>query len=99
MLTSSVLLAMVTTPLATPESSPTKALSERERQVAIGIALGKTVSDIAKELNVSVKSVSTYRTRLCRKLDLQSGPGHRRETNDDISDYTVQQYWVEARPL
>lgn len=47
-------------------------LSEREFQVLHKLATGKSVTDIAEELFISVKSVSTYRSRLLTKLNLKS---------------------------
>jgi DNA-binding NarL/FixJ family response regulator len=47
-------------------------LSDREYLVMTMIASGKTVTDIAMELSLSVKTVSTYRTRILRKLDLKN---------------------------
>ena len=47
-------------------------LSDREFTVMRGIAGGESITQIAKELNLSAKTVSTYRTRLLIKLNLQS---------------------------
>jgi two-component system, NarL family, invasion response regulator UvrY len=47
-------------------------LSDREMQVLQQIASGKTVSDIADELSLSVNTISTYRTRLLEKLALNN---------------------------
>lgn len=49
-----------------------EALSEREFQVLLLIASGKTVSDIAVELALSVKTVSTYRARILEKMGLKN---------------------------
>lgn len=54
------------------EAPPHEALSEREFQVFLHLARGDSVSDIAAELNLSVKTVSTYRSRLLEKLGLAS---------------------------
>lgn len=51
---------------------PHRVLSEREYQVMLLLARGKTVGEIAAELNLSVKTISTYRARLLEKLDLDS---------------------------
>lgn len=52
---------------------PTHAqLSERELEVFLQLAQGASVSDIAAALNLSVKTVSTYRSRLLEKLSLSS---------------------------
>jgi two-component system, NarL family, invasion response regulator UvrY len=45
-------------------------LSDREMQVLQKIASGKTVSEIATEISLSVNTISTYRTRLLEKLSL-----------------------------
>lgn len=47
-------------------------LSNREYQVMLHIASGKTVTEIAEVLNLSVKTVSTYRTRILEKLHLEN---------------------------
>lgn len=47
-------------------------LSEREFQVLCKLAAGTSVSEIADELFISVKTVSTYRSRLLEKLRLKS---------------------------
>jgi DNA-binding NarL/FixJ family response regulator len=50
--------------------APTERLSNREYQVMRLLANGKTVSEIAAELSLSVKTVSTYRARILDKLKL-----------------------------
>jgi DNA-binding NarL/FixJ family response regulator len=47
-------------------------LSDREYQVLLLIASGKTISDIAEGLSLSIKTVSTYRTRVLAKLNLKN---------------------------
>ena len=47
-------------------------LSDREFQVLVMIASGKTVSGIAKELSLSVKTISNFRTRALRKMGMTS---------------------------
>jgi two-component system, NarL family, invasion response regulator UvrY len=56
-------------------------LSEREFQVLCKLAAGRAVSDIAGELCLSVKTVSTYRTRVLEKMHL--------ETNADLTTYAL----------
>lgn len=46
-------------------------LSDREMQVLQLIATGKTVSEIAEEISLSVNTISTYRARILEKLGLQ----------------------------
>jgi DNA-binding NarL/FixJ family response regulator len=45
-------------------------LSTREFQIFVQLAAGKTVTDIGNELFLSVKTVSTYRTRILEKMNL-----------------------------
>jgi two-component system, NarL family, invasion response regulator UvrY len=56
-------------------------LSQREFQVFIKLAEGETAGEIADELSLSVKTVSTYRTRLMEKMGLGS--------NSDLTYYAV----------
>lgn len=51
-------------------TAPHALLSDREFQVFRFIAGGKTVSDIAKQLSLSVKTISTHKTRIMRKMGL-----------------------------
>jgi DNA-binding NarL/FixJ family response regulator len=55
----------------TPDA-PTESLSDREYQVMRFLAAGKTISEIAAELSLSPKTVSTYRSRILEKLDLRN---------------------------
>lgn len=57
-------------------------LSEREFQVLKLIAAGRGIAQIGDELKLSVKTVSTYRTRLLLKMKLK--------TNADLVRYAVQ---------
>jgi two-component system response regulator NreC len=54
------------------ESSRWDTLSEREREVLRQVALGYTSAEIAEQLNLSVKTVETYRARGMEKLGLTS---------------------------
>ena len=56
-------------------------LSEREFQVFLKLAKGETAGEIAQALSLSVKTVSTYRTRLMEKMGLQS--------NSDLTYYAL----------
>lgn len=51
---------------------PVDVLSERELQVLRMLASGKTPTAIAAELHLSIKTVSTYRTRVLEKLNLRT---------------------------
>ena len=54
------------------EAPPHDTLSDREYQTLTMIASGKTVGMIAKELSLSVKTVSEYRARLLVKMKLKN---------------------------
>lgn len=60
---------------------PHEALSNRELEVFLLLAAAKSVSEIAERLGLSVKTVSTYRTRILEKMAL--------ETNAEIIQYAV----------
>lgn len=66
---------------------PHEALSDREFQVLRLIASGKTVSDIATELSLSVKTVSTYRSRILEKMNLNS--------NAELIRYAIENRLIE----
>ena len=62
-------------------------LSEREQEVLRLIAWGYSNKEIAARLDISVKTVETYKTRLMEKLDLRS--------RADIVRYAVRQVWLQ----
>ena len=51
---------------------PHERVTDREYQVLVRIASGKTLTRIAEELNLSVKTVSEYRKRLLEKMRLDT---------------------------
>jgi two-component system, NarL family, invasion response regulator UvrY len=51
---------------------PHQRLSNREYQVMLLIASGKSLKQIARQLSLSAKTVTTYRTRILEKLDLNT---------------------------
>jgi two-component system, NarL family, invasion response regulator UvrY len=61
---------------------PQETLSDREYQVMLMIASGKTVTEIADELCLSVKTISTYRTHILDKMKMKN--------NAEITLYAVQ---------
>ncbi len=67
-----LLLEDVLPPASTPDSDPWAALSDREREVLILVARGYTSAEIAERLNLSPKTVETYRGRGMEKLNLRS---------------------------
>ena len=54
------------------EKAPHELLSERELQVFLRLAKGETIGHMAESMSLSVKTVSTYRTRVMEKMQLQS---------------------------
>ena len=54
------------------EKPPHKRLSDREFEVLRLIASGKTVSQVAEELNLSAQTISTYRSRILTKMNLKT---------------------------
>jgi DNA-binding NarL/FixJ family response regulator len=64
-----------------PVQSAHETLSDREFEVMRLIASGKSVGDIAKDLSLSVKTISTYRTRVLQKLQLRH--------NAELTHYAV----------
>jgi two-component system, NarL family, invasion response regulator UvrY len=56
-------------------------LSQREFQILCKLAVGRSVTEIAHELSISVKTVSTYRMRLLEKMHL--------DTNADLTTYAL----------
>jgi DNA-binding NarL/FixJ family response regulator len=67
--------------------APHEVLSEREFRVLRLIASGKSVSEIAQDMYLSVKTVSTYRTRLMTKMQMK--------TNAELTRYCIQNRIVE----
>ncbi len=63
------------------DEQPHERLSDREYQVLRMIGRGKTVSEIAVELTLSVKTVSTYRARVLAKMEMR--------TNAELTHYAV----------
>lgn len=60
---------------------PHEQLSERELQVFLRLAKGETIGQLAVGLSLSVKTVSTYRTRIMEKMQLSS--------NSDLTYYAL----------
>lgn len=56
-------------------------LSDREFQVLFKLASGLSATEIGEELNISVKTVSTYRSRILEKMSLK--------TNADLTYYAI----------
>jgi DNA-binding NarL/FixJ family response regulator len=63
-------------------ATPHERLSDREFDVMRGIASGRSVSEIAAQMHLSVKTVSTYRTRLLEKMGMS--------TNAELTRYALE---------
>lgn len=61
---------------------PHELLSDREFEVFKQISVGKSISEIAEMLILSVSTVSTYRSRILEKMKLQ--------TNADLTQYAIE---------
>lgn len=64
-----------------------KTLSDREFQVFLLIASGKSISDIALQLTLSVKTISVYRAKILQKMNLKN--------NSEITHYAFKNGLVE----
>ena len=66
---------------------PHESLSNRELEVLCSIASGKTVKEIAANLSLSDKTISTYRRRILDKMDMK--------TNAELTHYAIRNGLVE----
>lgn len=62
--------------------TPHTLLSDREFEVLKQLAIGKSLTEIAEMLIISVSTVSTYRSRVLEKMNLQ--------TNADLTQYAIE---------
>jgi len=69
------------------QKAPHEMLSDREYQVLRMIAAGKSVKEIGFDLSLSIKTVSTYRTRVLAKLKFK--------TNSEVIRYAMREKLVE----
>lgn len=67
--------------LSNGDRPPHETLSERELQVFLRLAKGETIGAMADSMSLSVKTVSTYRTRVMEKMGLES--------NSDLTYYAL----------
>lgn len=70
------------------EAAPHDILSDREYQVLRLLGSGKTISDIARDLGLSVKTISTYRARVLDKLGMR--------TNAELMRYAIENGLTES---
>jgi DNA-binding NarL/FixJ family response regulator len=73
--------------LSQPAKAPHESLSNRELEVLCSIASGKTVKEIAVNLSLSDKTISTYRRRILDKMDMR--------TNAELTHYAIRNGLVE----
>ena len=66
---------------------PHETLSDREYQVMLMLASGKAVKEIADELCLSVKTISTYRARVMEKMNMKK--------NAELTLYAIQNHLVD----
>lgn len=66
------------------EKKDAPALSEREQEVLVALVHGHSLSAIGDTLHLSVKTVSTYKTRLMQKLNCK--------TKSELVDYALKHY-------
>jgi DNA-binding NarL/FixJ family response regulator len=71
----------------TPHAGPAPGLSDREREVVRLVARGYSNKEIASKLEVSVKTVETYRYRAVEKLGLRG--------RADLVRYAIEQGWLD----
>lgn len=64
-----------------------ESLSEREFQIFCKLSSGKSVSEIANELFLSVKTVSTYRARILEKMKMKN--------NAELTYYSIKNHLIE----
>jgi DNA-binding NarL/FixJ family response regulator len=63
------------------DAEPHQRLSDREYQTLLKLATGMTVTEIASQLTLSVKTISMYRTRLLQKM--------RMHNNAELTHYAI----------
>lgn len=85
---SPAVLEMLTHELAMPEDRlPHETLSNREYQIFRYLAAAKTVTEIGELLNLSGKTISTYRTRVLEKMNLRN--------NAELMQYAIEKHLTE----
>lgn len=70
-----------------PDRPPHETLSDREYQVMCMIASGKTLREIADGLSLSIKTISTYRSRILEKMNMK--------TNAELTHYAIKNRLVD----
>jgi DNA-binding NarL/FixJ family response regulator len=80
-ITSSLAESMATILIKEEPGLPHTILSDREYQVLLMISSGKTIKEIADDLSLSVKTISTHRARTLNKMDMR--------TNAELIHYVI----------
>lgn len=75
------------TELAPPPAGPFPTLTAREREVAHRLSVGRRNSEIAAELDISVKTVDTHRAHVLKKLLVRN--------NVELARLAIRNGWVE----
>jgi DNA-binding NarL/FixJ family response regulator len=70
------------------EKAPHETLSNREYQVMRLIGAGKAVTEIAAEMSLSVKTISTFRTRILQKMNMRN--------NAELTHYAISNMLVDV---
>jgi two-component system, NarL family, invasion response regulator UvrY len=70
------------------DTAPHDTLSDREYQVLRMLGTGRTISDIARDLGLSVKTISTYRGRVLDKLGMKS--------NAELMRYAIENRLIDS---
>jgi DNA-binding NarL/FixJ family response regulator len=71
-ITARLLAAFADTSTGSPPASPLEPLTSREEEILITVARGRTNSEIADDLHISVSTVKTHLANLMRKLDARN---------------------------
>ena len=85
---SATVAEMLANELGTPDGKlPHETLSDREYQILLLLASARTVSEIANALALSVKTISTYRSRILEKMSLRN--------NAELMHYVIENHLTE----
>lgn len=79
---------MVTRIGQSAEAVPESALSNREMQVLLKLALGASTREVAESLSLSISTVETYRSRILEKLNLRN--------NSDLTRFAIRRNLIDT---
>jgi two-component system response regulator NreC len=69
-------------------TGPFPTLTERERQVAVALAHGQTNREIAKQLQISIKTIDTHRGHALKKVGVRN--------NVELAHVAIAKGWIQA---